>query len=113
MRNDPAGKTCADSNTVFAAVRIRACRDTDAIGLRHRHGGRSDLSRFGVVWRWALWVAYTNGAASDGTSGSSTVVLYNTVGGVLNTWTIQGNVDGLKSIRPPAWSTGLPTGPAT
>lgn len=44
----------------------------------------------------SLWVAYTNGAASDGTGGSSTVVRYSFSGSVTNTWTIAGNVDGLR-----------------
>jgi hypothetical protein len=44
----------------------------------------------------SLWVAYANGAASDGSSGSSTVVRYSVTGAVLHQWTIAGNVDGLK-----------------
>jgi hypothetical protein len=44
----------------------------------------------------SLWVAYTNGAASDGSSGSSTVVRYSVSGAVLHQWNISGNVDGLK-----------------
>ena len=51
----------------------------------------------------SLWVAYQNSAASDGSSGSSTVVRYGLSGGVVNQWTIAGNVDGLK-VDP---STGL------
>jgi hypothetical protein len=51
----------------------------------------------------SLWVAYQNGAASDGSSGSSKVVRYSLSGAVVNTWTISGNVDGLK-VDP---STGL------
>jgi hypothetical protein len=44
----------------------------------------------------SLWVSYQNGADSAGASGSSTVVRYSTSGAVLNTWTIAGNVDGLR-----------------
>lgn len=44
----------------------------------------------------SLWVAYQNGADSTGASGSSTVVRYSFSGAVLNTWTIAGNVDGLR-----------------
>jgi hypothetical protein len=44
----------------------------------------------------SVWVAYQNGADSAGASGSSTVVRYNPSGAVVNTWTIAGNVDGLR-----------------
>lgn len=44
----------------------------------------------------SLWVAYTNGADSAGASGASTVVRYSPAGAVLNSWSIAGNVDGLK-----------------
>ncbi|HLN00612.1 MAG TPA: hypothetical protein VK335_15095 [Bryobacteraceae bacterium] len=44
----------------------------------------------------SLWVAYQNGADSAGASGSSTVVRYSPAGSVLHTWTIAGNVDGLR-----------------
>jgi len=44
----------------------------------------------------SLWVAYQNGADSTGASGSSTVVRYNLSSSVVNTWTIAGNVDGLR-----------------
>lgn len=44
----------------------------------------------------SLWVAYQNGAASDGSSGSSLVVRYSLSGTVQNQWTIPGNVDGLR-----------------
>jgi hypothetical protein len=44
----------------------------------------------------SLWVAYQNGAASDGSSGSSTVVRYSISGAVLSQVSIAGNVDGLK-----------------
>jgi hypothetical protein len=51
----------------------------------------------------SVWIAYQNGALSTGGSGSSTVVRYSLDGTVINTWTIPGNVDGLK-VDP---STGL------
>src|SRR5271165_2321793 len=51
----------------------------------------------------SVWIAYQNGADSAGASGSSTVVRYSPDGALLNTWTIRGNVDGLK-VDP---STGL------
>jgi hypothetical protein len=44
----------------------------------------------------SLWVSYQNGADTTGASGSSTVVRYTPVGSVVNTWTIPGNVDGLR-----------------
>ena len=44
----------------------------------------------------SLWVSYQNGADSTGLSGSSTVVRYSWSGAVLNTWSIPGNVDGLR-----------------
>ena len=44
----------------------------------------------------SLWISYTNGADSAGASGASTVVRYSTSGSVLNTWSIAGNVDGLR-----------------
>jgi hypothetical protein len=44
----------------------------------------------------SLWIAYQNGADSAGASGSSTVVRYSLSGAVINTWTIAGNVDGLR-----------------
>jgi hypothetical protein len=44
----------------------------------------------------SVWIAYQNGADSAGASGSSTVVRYSPSGAVLHTWTIAGNVDGLK-----------------
>ena len=51
----------------------------------------------------SIWVSYQNGADSTGLSGSSTVVRYGTTGTVQNSWSIAGNVDGLR-IDP---STGL------
>jgi hypothetical protein len=44
----------------------------------------------------SLWVSYQNGADSAGASGSSTIVRYNSQGAVLHTWSIAGNVDGLR-----------------
>jgi hypothetical protein len=44
----------------------------------------------------SVWIAYQNGADSAGASGASTVVRYSGSGMVINTWTISGNVDGLK-----------------
>jgi len=44
----------------------------------------------------SLWVSYQNGADSAGASGSSTVVRYSPSGSVMNTFTIAGNVDGLR-----------------
>lgn len=52
-----------------------------------------DSLTFGDGW---LWVAYQNGAASDGSSGSSLVVRYRLSGTVQNKRTIAGNVDGLR-----------------
>jgi hypothetical protein len=44
----------------------------------------------------SLWVSYQNGADSAGAGGSSTVVRYSPAGAVIKTWTIAGNVDGLR-----------------
>jgi hypothetical protein len=44
----------------------------------------------------SVWVAYQNGADSAGASGSSTVARYTPAGALVNTWTIAGNVDGLR-----------------
>jgi hypothetical protein len=44
----------------------------------------------------SIWISYQNGAASTGGSGASTVVRYTTSGTILNTWSIAGNVDGLR-----------------
>jgi sugar lactone lactonase YvrE len=44
----------------------------------------------------SLWVSYQNGADTTGASGSSTVVRYSPSGSIINTWTIAGNVDGLR-----------------
>ena len=44
----------------------------------------------------SVWVAYQNGADTAGASGSSTVVRYSPDGAIENSWTIKGNVDGLK-----------------
>ncbi|HLH02724.1 MAG TPA: PEP-CTERM sorting domain-containing protein [Bryobacteraceae bacterium] len=44
----------------------------------------------------SVWIAYQNGADSTGASGSSTVVRYSPTGTVINTWSIKGNVDGLR-----------------
>jgi len=44
----------------------------------------------------SVWIAYQNGADSTGLSGSSTVVRYSFTGAVQHTWTIAGNVDGLR-----------------
>jgi hypothetical protein len=43
-----------------------------------------------------IFVTYTNGAATDGSSGSSVVVRYDFAGKVLNQYTIAGRNDGLK-----------------
>ncbi len=51
----------------------------------------------------SLWISYQNGADSAGASGASTVVRYSPGGSIEGTWSIAGNVDGLR-IDP---STGL------
>ena len=56
-------------------------------------GASPDSVQFGDG---SLWIAYQNGAASTGGSGSSTVVRYSPSGTVINTWSIAGNVDGLR-----------------
>lgn len=44
----------------------------------------------------SVWISYQNGADSAGASGSSTVVRYTPSGGILDKWSIAGNVDGLR-----------------
>jgi hypothetical protein len=44
----------------------------------------------------SLWISFQNGADSTGASGSSTVVRYSPSGAILKTWSIAGNVDGLR-----------------
>ncbi|MBV9761270.1 MAG: hypothetical protein JO340_11960 [Acidobacteriaceae bacterium] len=51
----------------------------------------------------SLWIEYQNNAVSTGGSGSSTIVRYSPSGTIEHTWSIAGNVDGLK-VDP---STGL------
>lgn len=43
----------------------------------------------------SLWIAYQNGASSTG-GGASTVVRYSPAGSIVNSWSIAGNVDGLR-----------------
>ena len=44
----------------------------------------------------SLWVSYQNNSDSTGASGASTVARYSLSGSLMNTWTIAGNVDGLR-----------------
>ncbi|MBV8613840.1 MAG: hypothetical protein JOY66_08725 [Acetobacteraceae bacterium] len=44
----------------------------------------------------SIWVEYGNTASSSGGGGNSTIVQYNTDGSIENTFTIAGEVDGLK-----------------
>ena len=44
----------------------------------------------------SVWISYQNGADSAGASGASTVARYTPSGGLLSTFSIAGNVDGLK-----------------
>ena len=44
----------------------------------------------------SIWVQYGNGAKSDGSGGSSTIVQYDLLGTVQNTYTLPGLADGLK-----------------
>ena len=45
----------------------------------------------------SIWISYQNGADSTGLFGSSTVVRYTPSGVVQSTWSIPGNVDGLRA----------------
>lgn len=45
----------------------------------------------------SLWISNQNGADTTGASGSSTVVRYTPSGGILGTWSIAGNADGLRA----------------
>ena len=44
----------------------------------------------------SIWIEYSNGAASSNYTGNSTIVQYSLSGAVQNTYTLGGNVDGLK-----------------
>jgi len=44
----------------------------------------------------SIWVQYGNGAKSDGSGGSSTIVQYDLLGNTQNTYTVAGSDDGLK-----------------
>ncbi len=44
----------------------------------------------------SIWVEYGNGAKSDGSAGSSTIVQYDLLGAVQSTYTLPGLADGLK-----------------
>ncbi len=44
----------------------------------------------------SLWIEYSNGAASSNYTGSSTIVQYSLSGVIQNTYSLGGNVDGLK-----------------
>jgi hypothetical protein len=44
----------------------------------------------------SIWISYQNTADSTGASGASTVVRYTPSGSILHTWSIAGNVDGLR-----------------
>ncbi len=44
----------------------------------------------------SVWVEFSNGASSSSYTGNSTIVQYSTSGAVQNTYTLGGNVDGLK-----------------
>src|SRR5215472_8965216 len=52
-----------------------------------------DSTYFGLG---SVWISYQNGSDSTGLSGASTVVRYSPTGVVQQTWSIQGNVDGLR-----------------
>jgi hypothetical protein len=52
-----------------------------------------DSTYFGLG---SVWISYQNGSDSTGLFGSSTIVRYNTTGVVQQTWSIPGNVDGLR-----------------
>ena len=52
-----------------------------------------DSTYFGLG---SVWISYQNGSDSTGLFGSSTVVRYSPTGVVQQTWSIQGNVDGLR-----------------
>jgi len=52
-----------------------------------------DSTYFGLG---SVWISYQNGSDSTGLFGSSTVVRYSPAGVVQQTWSIKGNVDGLR-----------------
>jgi sugar lactone lactonase YvrE len=82
---------------IFAlfTVQVRAASITPTVFATG--GPISSTSPDSVVFGdGSLWVSYQNGADSTGASGSSTVVRYSPSGSVQNTWSIAGNVDGLR-----------------
>jgi hypothetical protein len=62
-----------------------------------------------------IWVSYANTAALNGSSGSSTIVEYDTTGNVLNTYVIAGYVEGLRydSSSGVVWAMQNPGGSPT
>src|ERR1700676_5022217 len=51
-----------------------------------------------VQWQNSVLVGFQNGAAKDGSSGSSTIVQYSLTGTVQRTFTLTGRNDGLRIV---------------
>lgn len=80
---------------LFSAATLQAASVTPAIFTTGAavSGTSPDSIMFALG---SVWVSYQNGADSTGASGSSTVVRYSQSGAVQHTWSIAGNVDGLR-----------------
>ena len=93
--NHPKFLVSAAGILVLLTVHVRAASITPAVFATG--ASVSSTSPDSVVFGdGSLWVSYQNGADSRGASGSSTVVRYSPAGSVQNTWSIAGNVDGLR-----------------
>ena len=80
---------CFNSSAVAASFNVQVFATGGAVGATS-----PDPVLFGDG---SVWVAYQNGADSAGASGSSTLVRYTPGGTVQQTWSIAGNVDGLRA----------------
>lgn len=76
----PAAQAASFSTSTFATGTAVGATAPDSV----TYGGGS------------VWVEYSNGAASNNYTGNSSIVQYSTSGVVQNTYTLGGNVDGLK-----------------
>jgi hypothetical protein len=79
---------CFTGHAVASSFNVQVFATGGAVG-----GTSPDPVLFGDG---SVWVAYQNGADSAGASGSSTLVRYTPSGAVLHTWSVAGNVDGLR-----------------
>lgn len=80
--------TCFNHRAAADSFNVQSFANGAAVG-----GTSPDSVLFGDG---SVWISYQNGADTTGASGSSTVVRYTPSGTVLKTWSIAGNVDGLR-----------------